>query len=133
MACGVKGCGVGLHRTSEHYDGWGEAALQGVILGLTKANEDLLGVLCALGVLPDGFCFCHDAAQQRSGHAGECRDARRVLAAHGLEVGHYSPAPCDGCDGRGRWEERVADGTEEGHGEEVCCEKCAGTGTVNRD
>lgn len=47
MSCGVKGCGVGLHRTSEHYDGWGEEALKGVILGLTMANKDLLTALKA--------------------------------------------------------------------------------------
>jgi hypothetical protein len=42
---------------------------------LIAAAPDLLAALQAIGVKPDGFCFCISTVQIASGHTGECRDA----------------------------------------------------------
>lgn len=87
MACEVRGCGVGLHRTNEHYADWDKASLHRAILNLTISRENLITALCALGVKPDGYCFCLTEKQAKDGHTGECREARAALAACGEEVG----------------------------------------------
>lgn len=50
----------------------------------TKLQRDeLLESLTALGVMPDGYCFCHqnrDPLKTDNEHTGECRDARAAIA-----------------------------------------------------
>lgn len=51
---------------------------------LIAAAPDLVSALQALGVLPDGYCFCfnssRDASRPEHEHTGECRAARAALA-----------------------------------------------------
>lgn len=63
---------------------------------LKAEKKELIDVLCALMVLPDGYCANCSEEQQRDGHTGECREAREVLRKHGLEVGTY-PRPQEPC------------------------------------
>lgn len=54
---------------------------------LIVAAPDLLSALQALGVKPDGYCFCLNEVQVAQGHTGECRDACATIArADGREV-----------------------------------------------
>lgn len=72
------------------------------VLCCRQSEKELLDALCALMVLPDGYCANCSEEQQRNGHTGECREAREVLVKHGLEVGVYPrvAAPCiRGSDG----------------------------------
>ena len=48
---------------------------------LTKAYEDAINALKALGSKPEDYCFCISAEQVKAGHTGECREAQVVLAA----------------------------------------------------
>lgn len=47
--------------------------------------EEVLDALEAIGVLPEGYCFCFGQAYKRDAnrpdhaHTGECRDAREVI------------------------------------------------------
>lgn len=45
------------------------------------AGPALLAALQGLGVHPEfDYCFCLNRAQQKAGHAGECREARAAIA-----------------------------------------------------
>ena len=54
------------------------------------ARDALQEALEALGVMPDGYCFCfgseRDPRKPDHEHTGECRVARSVLSACGTTV-----------------------------------------------
>lgn len=62
---------------------------------LKVERHELIDALCALMVLPDGYCCC-TIKQQMDGHTGECRDARAILEKLGKKVGEY-PHNHKGC------------------------------------
>lgn len=43
-------------------------------------RDEALAALMALGVMPDGYCFCPLGLPDRSGHTGECVEANRVIS-----------------------------------------------------
>ena len=47
---------------------------------LVDTNNLLLESLQALGVKPDGYCFCLNQEQIYAGHTGECIMAQRAIA-----------------------------------------------------
>ena len=50
---------------------------------LEADKAELMEALTALGVMPDGYCFCHqnrDPLKTEKEHTGECRDARAAIA-----------------------------------------------------
>ena len=50
---------------------------------LIMAAPELLEALTALGVMPDGYCFCNqnrDPLKAEKEHTGECQDARATIA-----------------------------------------------------
>lgn len=58
---------------------------------LFAAASELLEALTALGVMPEGYCFCHqnrDPLKVEKEHTGECRDARAAIAKVTPEKGN---------------------------------------------
>jgi hypothetical protein len=81
-----QGCKFGL--STNHNLGLTCALSQGQAHAVANthvilAASQILEALEALGVMPDGYCFCfgghRDAMKLESEHMGECRDARAAI------------------------------------------------------
>lgn len=56
--------------------------------------KELVDVLAALGVFPDGYCWCSinpDPHKPEEEHQGECREARAVMRKYESEKFAYKP------------------------------------------
>ncbi len=67
--CCSRECGYGWETTE--------------VFRLRKEKAAAISALQALGVLPEGYCFCQenrDALKPDAKHVGECQEARAILA-----------------------------------------------------
>ena len=50
------------------------------LLDDANAHDELVDALKALGVMPDGYCWCaHDRDPKKDNHTGECVAAKKVI------------------------------------------------------
>jgi hypothetical protein len=90
MACEMNGCGVSLHQTHEHYDGWDAPALRREIYALIKKQERLIEHLFLLS------CACptnivESVSEAMAGIQNLERIASEYREAQGAQTGQDVP------------------------------------------